>query len=484
MDNLLLAALYGRQSKDKTRSVDQQLATGQADCDEHGWTVLRPYRDGISASRFAKKPRKEWELLVADLVAGKFQILWLWESSRGDRDLPSWVAMLAQCREHGVQIYIHTHDRLYDLRNARDWKVLVEDGTDSAYESEKTSIRVLRDTDARAKDGRPHGFAAFGYRREAVLNEKLELVGTRDVLVPEQAALIRNAAQAVLNGESLRSICAALNAAGQRTPRGHKWNSTTLRQVLLRDRNAGLRMHRSKVIGKGNWEPIYDEDIHTRVVTKLRDPDRLTQKGSTPKHLLAGIAVCGRKGCDGTVRINAPKKMYAGKTKPIAPGYQCASCLRVRRKQDLVEEVVERVMIARLQKPDALDKLATGDPDRLSELRDIIATLDARLLQYADQAAEDIITDDQLARLSAKLHPKIAAAKAELASCHPNPGILQLAGADAERRWKDAPLDLQRSVIRAMAVITILPIGSGQRATPESIRIQWKTADGRLVDAA
>jgi hypothetical protein len=35
-----------------------------------------------------------------------------------------------------------------------------------------------------------------------------------------------------------------------------------------------------------------------------------------------------------------------------------------------------------------------------------------------------------------------------------------------------------------MAVITILPISSRQRTTPEAIRIQWRTADGGLVDAA
>ncbi|TCO33392.1 glycosyl hydrolase family 20 [Kribbella steppae] len=67
---------------------------------------------------------------------------------------------------------------------------------------------------------------------------------------------------------------------------------------------------------------------------------------------------------------------------------------------------------------------------------------------------------------------------------HPKPGILQLAGPDEAQKWKAAPLELKRAVIRALTVVTILPIGSGAKPTPESIHIQWRTADGRLIDAA
>jgi site-specific DNA recombinase len=480
----LLVALYGRQSRNKKTSVDQQLDTGRGDAADEGWAIFGEYQDGVSASRFSKKVREDWARLLSDLGAKKFDVLWLWESSRGDRDIVSWVTMLDQCRALDVKIFVHTHDRLYDVRNARDWKALVEDGTDSAYEVEKTSLRVLRDTDARAKDGRPHGFAAFGYRREVILNETRELVGTKEVLVPEQADVIYSAAQSLLGGESLRSIVARLNREGAPTPRGNPWNSTTLRQMLLRERNAGLRRHRGKVVGNGNWDPIYDEDTHTRVVTILRDPQRKTNRGAEIKHLVSCIALCGREECDGTMRVNAARKAYGGRPNPHPIGYQCGTCMRVRRKQTLVDEVVERVMIARLERPDALDKLATGDPDRLGELREIIAGLEARLLHYADQAADNEITDQQLARINAKLRPQLAAAEAEMESCHPNPGILKLAGPDAAAKWKAAPLDLKRAVIKAMTVVTILPIGSGAKVTPESIRIQWRTADGRLIDAA
>ena len=127
---------------------------------------------------------------------------------------------------------------------------------------------------------------------------------------------------------------------------------------------------------------------------------------------------------------------------------------------------------------------AHGNPGRLKELRATISALEANLLLYAEQVvADDEITDDLLSRLTSKIRPRIEAAEEEMRSLRPKPGILQLAGPDAAERWNAAPLELKRAVIRAMAVVTILPIGSGKRWTPESVRIEWRRADGILVSA-
>ena len=44
-----------------------------------------------SASRFATRERKDWARLLADLAAGRFGVLMLWEASRGDRDAPELI---------------------------------------------------------------------------------------------------------------------------------------------------------------------------------------------------------------------------------------------------------------------------------------------------------------------------------------------------------------------------------------------------------
>jgi hypothetical protein len=63
-----------------------------------------------------------------------------------------------------VRIYVTSHDRLYGMDIPRDRRTLDEDGTDAAYESAKTSLRILRDVAAFAAKGHPHGAAPYGYR--------------------------------------------------------------------------------------------------------------------------------------------------------------------------------------------------------------------------------------------------------------------------------------------------------------------------------
>src|SRR2546430_17717621 len=75
------------------------------------------------------------------------------------------MGLLRRCREHSVLIHVITHGRTYDIGNARDWRTLAEDGVDSAYESEKTSVRLKRAMAANAARGRPHGVTLYGYER-------------------------------------------------------------------------------------------------------------------------------------------------------------------------------------------------------------------------------------------------------------------------------------------------------------------------------
>ena len=129
--------IVARQSHAKERSIEEQLEVGHARCEAEGWPVAEGavYVDRVSASRFARQPREDWPRLLADLEAERLGGLWMWESSRGDRDPESWMGFLRRCRDTGTPIYVDTHERLYDIRIPRDWKVLADEGVDSAYES-------------------------------------------------------------------------------------------------------------------------------------------------------------------------------------------------------------------------------------------------------------------------------------------------------------------------------------------------------------
>ncbi len=466
-DSPLIAAIYARQSHGKTASITQQIDESRAAAEEEGWPVVTVFQDGSSASRFSTKSRAGWEQLLTDLDARRFGVLVLWESSRGDRRLSTWAAMLELARDRDVRIYVVTHERLYDLNNARDWKALAEDGTDSAYESEKTSLRSRRNTAALAKSGRPHGMVAYGYKRVRQFDDRGRMVDSRDELVEEEAALIRDAARRLLRGESMRSIVKSFNEQGRPSPKGKEWSSTQLRQVMLRDRNAGLRTHRGVVVGKAAWDPIYDQGTHDRVVATLTDPTRLvgqSDKGATRKHLLSGLALCGR--CGGPMRAT-PGTVHRGKT--IAPRYQCKGCMKVARKQDLVDELVEGAAVLRLQEPDTLRALASGQPERAAELTKLIADAAAQLDRAVDKLADGVWTEAQVDRLNARLLPQIETWRTERAGCAPHDGLLDLIGEDARSRWDDAPLDMKRVALSLLMRVTVLPAGPGKRFDPDAV---------------
>src|SRR5262245_46550325 len=162
----LRAGVYGRQSRNSSKSIREQVTAGRAVVAEMVWFLAGIYEDGSSASRYARKSREAWARVLEDLAAGRLDILVLWESSRGDRTLTSWSQLLDLCRDRGVSIYVIADERLYDPRRASDWRSLAAAGVDSAAESDKLSVRVRRGHAGAAAEGRPsHGRCPYGYRR-------------------------------------------------------------------------------------------------------------------------------------------------------------------------------------------------------------------------------------------------------------------------------------------------------------------------------
>src|SRR5262249_19147180 len=158
-----------------------------------------------------------WPKLLADLGAGQLDVLVLWESSRGDRTPQSWMALLSRCQERGVRIRVTSHERTYDMRIARDWKALAEDGIDSAYESEKTSVRLRRAVAAGAAAGRPHGKVIYGYERVYDPTTR-ELVEQREH--PTRGPIAREIITRAAKGEAIGAIVKDLNSRGVPSPGG------------------------------------------------------------------------------------------------------------------------------------------------------------------------------------------------------------------------------------------------------------------------
>jgi hypothetical protein len=231
------------------------------------------------------------------------------------------------------------------------------------------------------------------------------------------------------------------------------------------------------VIGKATTVPILAEDTYTQLVALLTDPARRdNQEGPTPKYLLSGIAVCGR--CGGRMRRTVGRYVEdktTGSTKRQPSAYQCGSCYRVRRQQDLVDSAVVGAIVGRLAAPDAAELFAAGDSEVADHCRREIASIDAKLEITADQFASDEITADQLRRISTRLREQRKDAERRLEAAKPRTVLTELAGADALDRWEEIPLGAKREAVDLLLTVTIMPAGIGKRFDPELVVIDWKT---------
>lgn len=454
------AAIYARISRDDDDTglgVARQIDDCAREAERRGWTVAEVYTDNdVSAS--GRKPRPEFDRLLAAVRARQIGAVVCWDPDRLSRSPRENETIIDLADSTGLQLANVGGE--VDLSTPQGRMTFRIKGAVARHEIEQSSRRIKRKFDERAAEGLPHGMAAFGYRR----------IEGRDVIDPEQADLIRATARRLLAGESLRSIAADLTTKGRLSPRGLPWSSTSLRQVMLRDRNAGLRRHRGEVIGNAAWEAILSPETHLAVLALLRDPARRSAKGSTRVHLLSGLAVCGACG-ERSFRVSS------GSTQ--ARRYQCRSCLKVARKQEPVDDYIEAVTIARLGQPDAVEALASGSPERVGELRERIDGLEARLSEAADQFAEGAISGAQLRRISARLREQIDAGRLEITRVMPRPGIADIAGNDADQRWAEANIDMRRLIIDTLMVVTIKGVGAGHGRDPieDGIDIEWKGAD-------
>src|SRR6185312_2288785 len=116
----------------------------------------------------------------------------------------------------------------------------------------------------------------------------------RKTLDQAEAAVVQDAADRVLAGETVKGIARVLNAAGHRTSTGQPWRDVNVRDMLLRPRNAGLRVHHGEVVGRGKWTPILPADKFHQVEAILNNPARRTNPGKDGRvHLLSVLARCG-----------------------------------------------------------------------------------------------------------------------------------------------------------------------------------------------
>ncbi|MGW4106663.1 recombinase family protein [Streptomyces sp. NPDC004976] len=474
-------------------SIEDQGRDNEAAAAEQGWTLGEPYiDDGRSASRYATRRRDDFDRLVADLQSGPTgrqsafgaDILMLWESSRGSRQVGEWVSFIELCEQQTVWIWVTTHERLYNPANGRDRKALIDDAVDSEYEAYKTHRRVARAVPADAARGRPYGQAPWGLR--PVYDPKNGKLRTWEADPTPAGATDTGRDQAVRElfeilaaGHSLSEAQRRFAARGYRNLSGRPFTREHLRSMALRHSYAGLRCHRGTVY-QGTWDGLVPEPEFWAVRGMLTASDRATTPGGELLHTVTAVLTCSR------CATLMPPRYEKGK--PAA--YRCNGC-GMRIQTAGVDELLigtrdaPGVLLAYLARPDVYEQLRAPDSDD-GAVRQVQADL-ARARVERDElqgaTGETLAEVRLLAASLAKKEQQVLELEARERELLLPAAVLSLVqpGRDVWDSWEAAPVRARRMVARLILgpgylgrpVVMPSPRG-GRDQPPAAERIEWR----------
>lgn len=466
------AVLYARYSSDRQRetSIDDQLRAARARAVAEGWTIVAEHCDeGISGTTPVAL-RKGGKALLADALAGRFDLLVMEGLDRLSRDMGEQDQVVKRLEFRGIRL-IGTADG-YDT-NTRGRKVMrVARGLVNELYLDDLREKTHRGLAGQFDRGYHVGGVCYGYRSQATADGR----GRELVIDEDQAAIVRRIFSEYAAGSSARAIVHRLNADGLPSPRGGTWAVS----ALIGDRTRGAGLLNSEIyIGRLIWNrrqwlkdpetgkrryvdrpreewqvrevpdlAILDAQAWAAVRARDRHQTR-ARAGGQVKTLFAGVLRCSV--CGGPItaidarRYGCHAMRDRGKT--VCPGGGAFS------RAD-VETALLSVVREDLLAPDVLASVASTIRTSVREL----------LAEQADQArdaperrtqlqAEITRLVDAIAQvgLSQALQTRLAAAEAELAALPAE--VAPLRAADVDRLTQSAIAAYKRRMLDLQATL-------------------------------
>lgn len=491
------ALSYGRASRDPKRrgaSVDTQLRENERWATTNGVAITHTIRDDDrSASAYRKREREGFEEALNLIRTQVIDVVLVWEMSRASRDLEDYVRLRSACHEAGVHLVYK--GRRFDLSRADDRLSTGLDALLAERESNDIRDRNLRTVAANADRRRPHGRLPYGFRREydptsgALIRQTPYSASDSAQLLPE-AAVLAEAAHALLQGATLRGICRDLNARDVPTPRKprrqtlqdnpagvvSRWEPSTLRQLLRNPTIAGRRVHQGEDIGPAEWEPIVEYGTWLRLHALLSDPARLSVKvprGPSPRHLLSGIACCGECGA----RMKAATNLSR-----LPRAYVCRNegCMKVTVTADRVDERIEEVLLALFDRPEFQRALAEAHRRRETSLArrpdisSLIAERESELEEVESLRASEELTLRAYAAETRRIEDAIEQLRGQQVAAVSSPALRRLLSASTlHDGWRCAGLSDQREIVRLLLSVRInRAVVRGRRFDPGRVDVE------------
>ncbi|MCX2747174.1 recombinase family protein [Arthrobacter sp. MI7-26] len=467
------AAIYTRISRDIEGSglgVERQLQDCEKFAEAKGYEVAGLYSDNdISASGAKRRP--DYERMLSDIEAGKIQTVVAWHSDRLHRKTLELERYISLCQTHNVETHT-VHAGHLDLSTASGRAVAKILGSIAQQESEQKAERIQRQKQQAAKAGKfLGGRIPWGWQRD----------GEAIALEPVAARFILAGSKAILEGHSLIEVTRQWADGGAVSLSGTRMNTTQVRRVLLRSRNAGLVTFHGEVVSDG-WPPIVTIQQFRAVEAKLNDKSIPRQSAAKFKYLLSGLVLChcGRYltgyGAQATAEKPSYRRMYRCKIHQEGGRFVRGHVIREMGKLDkYVQWMIatylnqEDIGPALLAEATALSASARTSPADTSQLLH-------RKQELARMFAAGVIEESQLVEGTAQIRAELAEIERSAVSAGGNSELIAvLMSDDPAGGFLRAQIGAQRSIIRAVADVRILAGAKpGAGFNPDLVDFDWK----------
>ncbi len=396
------AAIYVRASQDREgrqTSVTDQERVARDLANRRGLEVVGIYADNDrGASTRSRKRRPEFDRLLGDAAAGKFEVIVAYSSSRLTRRPREFETLIELAEKHGTRI-ITDRSGDPDFTTAQGRAVARTLAAWDAAQAEQIGENIDSSIAGRLAAGKDLGGPRpFGWESDRQRHRTAE------------ADAIRLGARMILDGHSIRAVAKAWDGMGVAPPRSKHpfWRSQTVRHILLNPRNAGRLVVKGVDYGSP-FEPIVDADDAERVRVILTDPARAPKRGPEPVRWtaiqLVRCGVCGHS--------------LHGTTSQGVPALRCDAAGRVPGRHPLALAGILEAQLAVAALIEVWDRLTDGEPDfgadpdvAAAQLR--LAELSRRIAQTEADYDADLIDGTRYAAKRARILPELEAARAAL----------------------------------------------------------------------
>ena len=459
--------IYARYSSDlqNDRSIEDQIASCKrlVRGDE---VVTAVYSDRGVSGAFIQN-REGIQSLLQEIETGTISAVLTEDLDRLSRSQSDIACIFSLTEYHGVELRT-----VMDGGRINDFHVGMK-GTMSALELKKIAERTLRGQTGNIKAGRAAGGLPYGYEINPY-NQKGELEAGHRRIVPEQAEIVKRIYQDYLDGKTANKIVHELNREGVPSPRGGKWNASTItghwgringilqnpvyKGVYLWNRN---NWNKHPVSGRRVWRPnnadswveqkvphleIIPEEMWDAVQERralLRRQVKERNESSPKFDFVVFCEACGGKMvpvCDTYLRCYTARRSGT-----------CANARKVRRNV-LVERLFDVVRgyctkrgRGRLQ--GQLQLLADQASERKADIDQEIATLRKQSENLLDAIADGIKADELIKERLDRLGTSITALNASRQSLEDLPPLEKIDLGRLDRAVKEAKTEEERRMV-------------------------------------